>query len=199
MTSGLHRVGVEEHTTLAADLADLSDRLDGPDLVVGKHDRHQTGVFADRFCHLLRRDNAVCVHIQQRDLKAALLQFVEGVEHRVVLKRCGNDVAFSFALAAARRAHDRLIVRFAAAGSEIDLPWLRADAGCDPRPRILQCFLCFLGKSVQAGWIAVVFLHIWQHCVDGCFAHFCCCCVVCVDHMISSCSCKSSIVCPIST
>ena len=35
----LHRVGVEDHVALVTDLADLRDRLNHADLVVGEHDR----------------------------------------------------------------------------------------------------------------------------------------------------------------
>ena len=38
MTGRLHGVGVEQHAGLAADCANLADRQDGADLVVGVHD-----------------------------------------------------------------------------------------------------------------------------------------------------------------
>ena len=47
MTDRLNRVGVKEYAVLPANLADLGDRLNGADLVVGGHDRDEAGVLAD--------------------------------------------------------------------------------------------------------------------------------------------------------
>ena len=38
LADDLHRVGVEENPLLLRDRADLGDRLDDADLVVGRHD-----------------------------------------------------------------------------------------------------------------------------------------------------------------
>ena len=60
----LHRIGVEEHPALATDRAELFDRLDGADLVIGGHDSDKTGIVVDRFFQLLRVDDAVLMHGQ---------------------------------------------------------------------------------------------------------------------------------------
>ena len=39
----LDRVGMDEHALLVGDADDLGDGLDGPDLVVGVHDRDEGG------------------------------------------------------------------------------------------------------------------------------------------------------------
>ena len=44
----------------------------------------------------------------------------------------------------------------------------------------------FLADGVQAGRVAVNFLHIGKHRINGGAAHFCGCCVICVNlHLVS--------------
>ena len=97
MTGSLHRIGVEQDAALAADGADLGDRLDRADLVVCIHDRHEAGILADGVRDLLGRDEAVFMNIEQRDLKALLLQPLQAVQDGMMLKGGGDDVLFSLA------------------------------------------------------------------------------------------------------
>ena len=87
MTGSLHRIGVEQDAALAADGADLGNRLDCADLVVCIHDRHEAGILADGISDLLGRDEAVFMNIEQRDLKALLLQPLQAVQDGMMLKR----------------------------------------------------------------------------------------------------------------
>ena len=103
MARRLHRVRVEDDALFAADRADLRDGLDGADLVVGVHDRHKAGILADGAAHLLGRDDAVFVDVQQRDLVAVFLQLLERMQYRVMLKCRGNDVLFTLLRADGRR------------------------------------------------------------------------------------------------
>ena len=57
LAGGLRRVGVEEGLLLAADLADLGERLDDADLVVHRHDRDDHGLVGDGRAQL-RRDRS---------------------------------------------------------------------------------------------------------------------------------------------
>ena len=75
----LDGVGVEQNALFLADRADLPDGLDGADLVVGEHDGHEAGVVADGVGDLLRGDEPVRVHVEQRHLKALLFQALDTI------------------------------------------------------------------------------------------------------------------------
>ena len=127
VSDSLHRVGVEENAVLPANLADLGDWLNGADLVVGGHDRDEAGVLTNSGFQLFQADNAVFVNGQKRDLKAVFFQFIQRVEDRVVLKRARYDMGFALFPAVQRGGEQRLIVRFASARGEDDLPLARVD------------------------------------------------------------------------
>ena len=55
---GLHRVHMEEHVVLLCDLADLLDRLDHADFVVGVHDGDEDRFRRDRPREIVEIDQA---------------------------------------------------------------------------------------------------------------------------------------------
>ena len=120
VSRGLHGVGVEQHARLAADGADLADRQDGADLVVGVHNGNQARILADGVFHLLRRHGADGADGEKLDGEALFFELLERVQHGVVLERGRNDVLFAFAFAEARGREDGLIVGLAAAGGEVN-------------------------------------------------------------------------------
>ncbi len=117
---GLHGVGVEEHIALPADGADLGHGLDGPDLVVGVHDRDQDGLVGDRLADIVRVDEAVGVDGQIGNLDASLLEELGGVQHRVVLDGGGDDVV-ALLLAGKADPKQGLVVGLGSAAGEDDL------------------------------------------------------------------------------
>ena len=66
---------------------DLGDRLDGPDLVVGEHDRDQDRAVGERGVELVGVDPSVPIDRQLDDLEAELLEVAQRVTDRVVLDR----------------------------------------------------------------------------------------------------------------
>jgi len=120
VSRGLHGVGVEQHARLAADGADLADRQDGADLVVGVHNGNQARILADGVFHLLRRHGADGADGEKLDGEALFFELLERVQHGVVLERGRNDVLFAFAFAEARGREDGLIVGLSAAGGEVN-------------------------------------------------------------------------------
>ena len=76
VTCRLHGIGVKQDALTAAHGADLGNGLHGTDLVIGEHDGDKAGVGANRRFHLLGRNHTVFVHIQQRDCKTLLFQFL---------------------------------------------------------------------------------------------------------------------------
>ena len=181
MPRRLHGVGVEQHARLAADFADLGDRQNGADLVVGVHDGHETGVRAKGALYLLRRDRADGADGQKLDLESLFFKLFERVQHGVMLKSRRNDVLFALARAETRGRENRLIVGLAAAGGEVDLTRRGIQARCDALARILQRLGRLLPDGVQARGVAVDRFHIRQHRVDGRAAHLRGGGVVCVN------------------
>ena len=70
---------------LLRDRADLGDRLDDADLVVGGHDRDEDRLVGDRGAQLVEADPAVLLHRQVGDAVAVLLEPLAGVDDRLVL------------------------------------------------------------------------------------------------------------------
>ena len=92
LTHRLHRIRMECHPAFAGDVGQFPDRLHGPDLVVGHHDRHQHRVIAQRRPQVVGRDKSVAVHRQMGNFKALGRQRRAGVQHGVVLDLAGDDV-----------------------------------------------------------------------------------------------------------
>ena len=185
MSRRLHGVGVEQHALFLADRADLGDGEDRADLIVRVHDGDKAGILADGVRHLLRRDRADRTDVQKLDLKAFFFELFQRMQHRVMLKRCGNDVFFAFFRAHQRRRADRLIVRLAAAGGKIDLLWVAVEQPRAGRARVLQRFVCFLTDGVEARRVAVDIFHCPGHGFNRGGAHFGRCRIISINcHLI---------------
>ena len=94
MPDCLNSIRVEKDSVLFTDLADLMNRLNCSDLIVGIHDRDQAGILPDRRFQFLRPHQSVLVHRQERHLIALFFQPVQGMQDRVVFKSGRNDVLF---------------------------------------------------------------------------------------------------------
>ncbi len=185
MADGLDRIRVEEDSALLTDRPDLRDRLDGPDLIVGGHDRDQAGVLPDRRLQLPDIDDAVLMDRKKSHLESFLLQPLQGVEDGMVLKRGGNDVLFALSLSDLRSRPQGLVVGFAPAGGKEDLLRVRVDHSRDLLACLLQGLLGLLPDRIEAGRVPVYIFHIEKHGLNGCSAHSCCCGIVCVDLHLS--------------
>ena len=80
-----------------------------------------------------------------------------------MLERGGNNVLFAFLFPGKRSRNYGLIVRFAAAGSEIYFAGFAAEIFRYARARPVQFFFCFLSYGVQAGRISVVLVRDLNH------------------------------------
>jgi hypothetical protein len=103
MTRSLDGVGVEQNTSFLAKCADLLDGLDRSDFIVGVHDGHQRGVFADGLLQVFQTDDPFFVHGEKLDAEALLSQLVQRVKDGVVLEGGGYDVLLAFFFSAARQ------------------------------------------------------------------------------------------------
>ena len=73
------------------DLADLPDRLDGADLVVGELEADEGHLVTERRGQSVGIDTPITVHRQHRDLEAELLQQRARSQHGLVLDRGSDD------------------------------------------------------------------------------------------------------------
>ena len=117
VADGLHSVRVEEDTALAAERTDGGNRLDGADLVVGRHDGDEEGVRPQGLLDLLGPDAALCVDIEVRHLDT-LRQCLAGMQHGMVLDLRRDDVAAAMAQGLLRERADDPVVALAAAARE---------------------------------------------------------------------------------
>ena len=159
----LHRVGVDGHLVGVTKLRQRPNGLNRADFVVRQHDADQRGVVTQRGLQLLRPDQPVLVHVQIGDLKAVLLQPRHGVQHRVVLEGGGDEVLFAPGRALTRQLPDGPVVRLRAAGGEVNLPRLRAQAPGHALPGLLQRRAGALPQLVEAGGVAVVLPQRREH------------------------------------
>ena len=111
------------------------------------------------------------MHIQQGNLKSFGLQLLQCMQHRVVFKGGGDNMVLSFPFPGQGRGTDRLVVRFASAGGEIDFPRLRVDHRGNFLPRVFQGFFGLLPDPVQARRVSVFLPHALRHGGDGRLAH----------------------------
>ena len=171
MPSGLHGVGVEENALFLGDLADLLDRLDHADFVVGVHDGDQNRLGGDGAAQIVEIDAAVLRHGQVGDFVAVLLQALAGVEHGFVLGHLRDDVIALFAVHF-RGALDGQVVRFGGAAGEDDFLGRRVDQTGDLRAGILHRFLGRPAERVvAAGGVAELLVKVRQHRIDHARVH----------------------------
>jgi hypothetical protein len=91
-------VGVEEGALRVCDRGDFGERLDGPNLVVGRHDADENRARPDRAGEGLEVDEAVGANADHGHLAAVLRKRSAHVEHRLVLDGAGHDVTAAASL-----------------------------------------------------------------------------------------------------
>src|SRR5580658_2180097 len=89
---------MEDDVVLAADFANLRNRLDHAYLVVSKHDSDQDGLIVDGPLQVFQVDQAIRLNRQVSDAVAVLFQALTGIEHRFVLGYLGNYVVAALAI-----------------------------------------------------------------------------------------------------
>ena len=150
LTEGLYRVGMEQNAVLMGDFTYLFDRLNGSNLIICKHHGNQDGFRTDGFLEFLDLDHTIFIYGQVRNLIAMLLQPLTGVQNRMMLDLCGNNV-FSFALICLCSRFQRPVVGLASACGEINLLSLRAQ-------RIRDGLSCFCDGLFALAAIAIFIL-----------------------------------------
>ena len=146
-SASLDGIGVEDDPASTTDGADLGDRLDGADLVVGVHDRDQGGVLVNGRLDVGRVDAAISVDRQVGHPEAGALHDCAGVEDRLVLHAAGDDMA-SLGARGPGGTLDGKVVGLAAAAGEDDL----ARLGTQDRGDLLACLVETLPSPPAAAW-----------------------------------------------
>src|ERR1700730_6599992 len=118
-TKRLSGIGVQQDAVFTSDLADLGERLDSADLIVGVHDRHKYCPGRDCRRDIGRVDKPIGFDRDDGYLKAFFGEVLAAGEDGLVLDGGGNDVE-AFALKRAGDAGDGKVVGFGSAGGEHD-------------------------------------------------------------------------------
>ena len=141
---------MEQRIAITHYLADGRDVVDGAQLVIDQHQRHQKGVFAHRFADRLRGNQTLGVRHQISHRNTGVLQLLCRVENRFVFDLAGDDVAARNA-ASLGHALEGKVVRFGGAGGPDDLLRLGADQFGDLTPRLLDRLPGLLTERMGAG------------------------------------------------
>ena len=160
----LGRVAVKEHAPVFGNPADLPNRMQGADFVVGGHDGDQHGFVGDGVGHVIRADHAVLINRQIGDLGLARpFQGLTRVEHRLVFGHTRDDVV-ALVLIELGHALDGQIVGLCRTAGKDDFLGLGADGlGNLAAGGIDGLFSRPAKGMVAAGGIAKVFVEVRQH------------------------------------
>ena len=143
-------------------LADLLDRLNSSDLIIGKHDGDQDGIRTDGLFQLIQLYHAVLIHRQVGYLKAMLLQPFAGMQDRMMLDLRSNDV-LSLALVRLCGGLQGPVVGLAAAGGKIDFLGLGTQGIGNGLSRLGDGLFALTAQAVYRRRIAVMLCKIRQH------------------------------------
>ena len=159
---GLDGIRMEEHARLPGDFADFGHGLYRAVLVVGKHDADEDGIRPDGGLQLVQRNSAVFIHVEIRYLKAMLLQILAGMQHGVMLDFARDDMFPLFGICLGRGL-DGPVIRFAAAGREVDFLRLCPKRARDDFPCMIDCRMALLPQAVDGRGVAIVLCEIREH------------------------------------
>ncbi len=160
----LNGVAVEDgvRRPLGHDLGDGGQRLDGADLVVDGHDRHQRDPRVQRAGKLIEVDDAARV-----DGEHAALQVLDRVQHSVVLDRRASDDPSLCCV----HSEDRRVVRFGAVAHEDDLARVDTETAGDDLASLVERLTGGAGSAMSARGVAVSLGEERQHRLDGLGPH----------------------------
>ena len=117
---------MKNDSLVAANLANLGNRLNHADFVIHKHHRNQNGVRAKSSLEYFKIKQAILKHLEVGHLKPLTLKLAAGIKHGLVLGFYGNDM-LAFARIEVRSAFNREVVRLGRSGSPNDFLGVRID------------------------------------------------------------------------
>ena len=134
LARGLHCVHMESDPSFAGDPADLLHRLQNAGLIIGHHHADQPGVGPQRPAYVLGRDNPLAIDRQELYLDPALPQSFDGMQHRVVLHRAGDDM-----IPGLHRTEDGQVVALRPAAGKDNFRRAAAEQPGNAGPRLFHC------------------------------------------------------------
>ena len=167
VTDSLNCVGMEYYAFLLAQCANLGDRLNGTDLVIGVHYCDKCGVGADSVCYVLNLYYTVWVNGEICYLEALFLESVKCVQNCVVLKYRSDYMLLAFLSHHLCCAFYRPVIALTAAACEINFVVLTAERLCDLMSCLVYGDCGISSERVDRGWIAIFLFKIRQHSVKN--------------------------------
>jgi hypothetical protein len=152
----LHGVRVEQRTAGVGDGGELGDRLDGADLVVGVHHRHQRGAIGDQGVQGIRRDDAGSIDAEPADIPTAAGEGPRGLQDRFVFDGADHEVPPARRLERFGGAAHRENVSLGSTAGEDDLGRIDADEGRRRGARAVEPRFRALPPAVHARRVAEV-------------------------------------------
>ena len=106
----LHRVRMKQDAAFPAKRANLCDRLDGSNLVVGRHDRDQNRILAQRGANRVNADSTFRIDRQVSHIEAFFMEKVFArMQDSVVLDGGRDDMPALFAAKSCRAKHREVV------------------------------------------------------------------------------------------
>ncbi len=136
------------------DTREFGDRLHGPYLVIGVHDRYNSRVSSDHLAQAVGTNDAALVDGQERHVPSAASQRLQRIEHGFVLNRGGNQMTSTGRLQGFGCAAKSEVVAFGASGGKHNLRGVGPDQGGDLTPGVIDARLGLLAEVVNARRVA---------------------------------------------
>src|SRR3989338_43105 len=160
----LSRVAVVDDALLLGQLSDLAVRLDGSNLVIGRHNRDENGLVGNGLTELIQTNGTVTVHPQVSDSESPPLQGLAAIQDRPVLGAAGNDM-IALVPVSFRDTFDRQVVGLRGAAGKNNLPRRRGLNNLrNLLARLVHGRLRLPAKGMAAtGRVAELFTEVGQH------------------------------------
>src|SRR6185437_3235045 len=159
----LDRVAVKQHATLMTKPANLCNRLEHANFIIGVHDADENRLIRERCFQIFEAEQAIARDQQVSDAITLFFQTLAAIEHSLMLAGNSNNVV-ALVSAGLGYAFDREIVALGRSRGEDDLLRVSANQLCDLLAGSLNCLLCFPAKLMAAaGCIAKLLREVGEH------------------------------------
>ena len=154
VADGLYCVSEHKSTTLVGNLGYFGDRLDCANLVICEHNCDYRGFFCYCGAEVVKGNDTVLIYGEVGHGEAFLFKRTAGVKYCGMLDSGCNDVSLALLCKTASSALDRPVIRFCAAGCEVNLRWVASKNGCYSLSGVGEDVLCLISLCMGAGGVA---------------------------------------------